>query len=585
MKTLSPVSALVVLVFLPVFLSAQNPGMIEDLYTGPSSAFYAGANLSVSRDVLDGALFFSADNGVSGQEIHLSTPPYDANSTALLKDMTPGAGGSSKYYTTGYGRLFFTSHANVGSEAICRSDGSVNGTDLLYAPVVKKGTSSISVKCYPSQGMLFFTRLVERSGNPVLNFTGELWKTDPVSGASVLLKSGGFFSTIYPVNGTTVLIEYGKSSTRLYRTNGTAKKTTAYYTLPDSPDGPYSGLYSTCRTYIVAGTYLFFSWGDGVYGQELWKTDGTAQGTARVTDINPGAGGSVPAMGTVMNDFLYFAANDGTNGYQVWRIPITGGPAERVTNIDGGATGADPMWLTPMNDWLYFSAYTPEHGRELWRSNGLPLTDSQAQVARVTDINPGNGNANPNYAEVSRVDRDLKYMFEMAVMNGFLYFAADDGNGYALWRSDGATTQKLGASQPRLLTPTRFMVNGSPEDMLLFVAWSEAAGFELWKFDPAPPVVPKEARDAAADDFVLLRSHPDPFRTNTTLTWRIAEAGPVTLRVYDLHGRLVRTLVEGWSAEGSHATVFDAGALPSGVYVARLEHRGVQRMRMLRHVR
>jgi hypothetical protein len=49
-------------------------------------------------------------------------------------------------------------------------------------------------------------------------------------------------------------------------------------------------------------------------------------------------------------------------------------------------------------------------------------------------------------------------------------------------------------------------------------------------------------------------------------------ARAVTLRVYDVTGRLVATLAEGQPfAAGAHALRFDADALPAGVYAVRLE--------------
>lgn len=570
----------------PDILPAQNPGIIEDTYVGPASAFYSGSNITVTRDVLDGIMFFSADNGTTGQEIFSTVPPFDATSTGLLKDMTPGTGGSSQLYHAAYNKLFFVSHENLGREVLCRSDGSLNGTALLYAPTVKRGFYSNVMQIYPSQGMLFFTRSMDKTGNPTYNPTFEFWKTDPVSGASVLLKSNpsGMFDEITPVNGTTVVYAYG--SNVLYYTDGTVKRTVAIASLPGGgPSNPYPAqhVYSGCRTRHVVGTNYFITWGDDVYGFELWKTNGTPSGTGRATDINPGAGSSSPSMGTVLNGYLYFCADDGTHGWQVWRIPAAGGTAERITNF--GAIDAHPMWLTALNGWLYFSASTQDMGRELWRSNGLPLGDPNAQTALVADINAGASSSNPNYADPARVDRDRKYLHTMAVIGDWLYFAADDGIGYALWRSDGTTTQKLGASQPRLLTPVRYYDNAVAKDVLIFVAWTEATGFELWKFDPQQPVIPKRNDGASAQAFALSANYPNPFRTNTVLEYSIAEAGPVTLTVYDLHGRRVATLVDRWSEAGSFNAVFNADALPAGCYVARLMAQGSTYTRLLTHVK
>lgn len=48
----------------------------------------------------------------------------------------------------------------------------------------------------------------------------------------------------------------------------------------------------------------------------------------------------------------------------------------------------------------------------------------------------------------------------------------------------------------------------------------------------------------------------------------------MTLRVYDSHGRAVRTLVDGYHVPGDYAVAFDPGDLASGTYLVRLEAGG-----------
>ncbi|MCL4519936.1 MAG: T9SS type A sorting domain-containing protein, partial [Thaumarchaeota archaeon] len=49
----------------------------------------------------------------------------------------------------------------------------------------------------------------------------------------------------------------------------------------------------------------------------------------------------------------------------------------------------------------------------------------------------------------------------------------------------------------------------------------------------------------------------------------------VTLKIYDILGREVRTLVEGNQVAGSHSVTFDGRALASGVYYCRIDARGL----------
>jgi hypothetical protein len=64
---------------------------------------------------------------------------------------------------------------------------------------------------------------------------------------------------------------------------------------------------------------------------------------------------------------------------------------------------------------------------------------------------------------------------------------------------------------------------------------------------------------------------PNPFSHFTTLSFQLAASGDVTLDIYDLSGRMVRTLAEGNLAAGEHSFELDGTGLTSGVYFARLE--------------
>jgi photosystem II stability/assembly factor-like uncharacterized protein len=84
--------------------------------------------------------------------------------------------------------------------------------------------------------------------------------------------------------------------------------------------------------------------------------------------------------------------------------------------------------------------------------------------------------------------------------------------------------------------------------------------------------------NALPQQFVLKQNYPNPFNPSTTIEFSIPKQSFVTLKVYDLLGREVATLVNKELQAGSYKTQFDAssakGGLASGVYLYRLNAGG-----------
>jgi len=84
-----------------------------------------------------------------------------------------------------------------------------------------------------------------------------------------------------------------------------------------------------------------------------------------------------------------------------------------------------------------------------------------------------------------------------------------------------------------------------------------------------------QARVLDGSRIALGVSYPNPFNPQTTVPFSVVEASRVKLAVYDLLGREVAVLVDGTVSAGVHEVVFEAGQLPTGVYLVRLEASGV----------
>ncbi|MDP8237984.1 MAG: T9SS type A sorting domain-containing protein [Candidatus Hatepunaea meridiana] len=72
-------------------------------------------------------------------------------------------------------------------------------------------------------------------------------------------------------------------------------------------------------------------------------------------------------------------------------------------------------------------------------------------------------------------------------------------------------------------------------------------------------------------EFALYDAYPNPFNSVTTLQYDIRQSTNLQLSVYDLNGRLVETLYNGNIKSGSYSLTWNAGRLPSGLYLVRMK--------------
>ena len=100
---------------------------------------------------------------------------------------------------------------------------------------------------------------------------------------------------------------------------------------------------------------------------------------------------------------------------------------------------------------------------------------------------------------------------------------------------------------------------------------SNKVGFWYLAIDLITSVEQAQASDNLPTEFRLQQNYPNPFNPSTTIRFAIPQRSQVTLKLYDILGRKVATLVDERLRPGEYKVVFDASALANWVYVYRIQ--------------
>lgn len=298
----------------------------------------------------------------------------------------------------------------------------------------------------------------------------ELWKTT-FPGPTEKIKDLPFSFT----NGKIIYkgILYFFLSNELWRSDGTTDGT---YQVKQLKIGER---YSS--GFMKGTNAMFFVGRDNTRGPEIWTSDGTADGTHIVKDLHQGSAfdGYTPKIGAVTpNNYAYFVGSESGTNYEMWRTDGTDAGTVLVKEIYPGETGSNPYIIGNVGNTVYFTANDGVHGYELWR------TDDVKGTVMIKDIAPG------VLSSVSSGGLATQFI------DNVLYFAAnDEAHGTELWKTDGTEegTILVADVNPGILSGVLLDPNsmGSIGTTLIFTGRSGAQGFELWKYLASGPVTVK----------------------------------------------------------------------------------------------
>jgi CSLREA domain-containing protein len=238
----------------------------------------------------------------------------------------------------------------------------------------------------------------------------------------------------------------------LWKTDGTPGGTAKLVTVADTELDP---MYARIGDLVNAnGTLAFVAADDDTV--QLWKSDGTTAGTVLVHDFGTKLPTGYGSYLTAVGGSVFGVLRDPSDVFQLFYSDLSSG-ADIVKEFDPLYGFPPPSDLLDFNGKLYFAADDGTHGTELWVSDGTP-----SGTAMVMDIKGSAPSYFYNYGS---------YPTDLTAGDGVFYFGVLDfggdgpGNGndsIELWQSDGTTTESVYDEFPAGTTPPGSLY-GDPE--------------------------------------------------------------------------------------------------------------------------
>jgi hypothetical protein len=319
-----------------------------------------------------------------------------------------------------------------------------------------------------------------------------------------------------------------------------------------SPDGGGTG-----GTNLFAGTALgvFLSTNNGT----IWTAVNTGLTNRFVSGL--AVCGTNLFAGT-LGGGVFLSTNNGTSWTAVntgLTNRIAGGFAVSGTNLFVGTSGG--VFLSTNNgaSWTAVNTGLTRWGVSDFAVSGTNLFAGTNGGGVFLSTNNGT-----SWTAVN-IGLTISYVYALAV-SGTNLFAGTSLTGVFLSTNNGTSWTAVNTGLPRylnLIAP--LVVSGS----YLFAGTS----FSVWRRPLSEMITAVEqiSGDGLPKGFALEQNYPNPFNPSTTIRFSLPKSGHVTLKVYDLLGREVETLVDDQRTAGSYSVEWTPNNLASGVYFYRIQ--------------
>jgi len=297
-----------------------------------------------------------------------------------------------------------------------------------------------------------------------------------------------------------------------------------------SAGGSYTGLHFFNRdTGVISG--------GNTVDNFIWRTTDGGQTKQLIASF----GGSTTGK--------FFFLKEKINGEYYGWMYYPGGSQIRTTSNSGLIWNSLPSFFDNLNSiffvnqdtgWATFTheynyVYYTTNGGLNWSQKNLPYTAQQYDIFFV----------NPNTGWISFLSHQRIYVTTNAGTNWGTQLVSGNSSGLLSF-----TDSVTGWAQSSINTISRTTNGGGPITIVNNIANSVVGNYKLYQ------------------------NYPNPFNQLTIINYQLPIAGNVVIKVYDIQGRDILTIVNGRQNAGSHKVTFNAKDLNSGIYFYRITTEG-----------
>ena len=439
--------------------------MVKDINAGAGSA-----NLKLGEFLYSkGFYFFSALDADHGQELWITD--LTENGTKIVKDITPGPVGSPNFSMVVFkDKLYFFLNSGEMDKVLWVSDGTEEGTVVFKT---FEGMYGRIHHLYATGTALF---IAMTQADPFATRTDYLFGYDGSEAGIVLLKKAGglegdiyypgSIGRIYPIGDLAYFPVYNRVTDAFdpWRSDGTPQGT---YRLSDTVPGRDNS--DDVFDFIPFNNAVYFLDSDGF----IWKTNG-----ANSTTNTQVGGGPLLAFVSTQSRMYFYSYNYSSGNQEIYVSDGTPAGTRMYTSME---PALGPLRLYSSGSTLFFYQRDGQNTYELWASDA----SGEGAIALKTF------EANQSI---------LRFQTDQVTGEVYLFIVNNEAGStytFEIWKSDGTvagTSLLLNIPNGDLLSP------GAPlsarNGVLLFSGETTASGYELWVFDPGGPIfLPIIARD------------------------------------------------------------------------------------------